>query len=257
MSTDRITVIDDMGVRLVTMNRPKKKNAITEDMYAAMADAINDAQADAELRVVVLTGAGDAFTAGNDMAAFLNPKARMGDADLPVERFLRAILTARKPLIGAVNGLAIGIGVTMLLHCDLVYAAKSATFSTPFVNLGLMPEAASSLLLPFAVGPRLAAEMLMFGEPIDSAKALESGLINAVFADHALIEEAIRRARQLAAKPPEALLTIKALLKRAPESPAKRMARESALFAERLQSAECHEAASAFFEKRKPDFSNL
>ncbi len=257
MSTDNITVIDDMGVRLVTMNRPKKKNAITEDMYAAMAVAINEAQQDGDIRVVVLTGAGDAFTAGNDMAAFLNPKARMGEPDLPVERFLQAILRARKPLLGAVNGLAIGIGVTMLLHCDLVYASQSASFSTPFVNLGLMPEAGSSLLLPFAVGPKMAAHMLMFGDPVDAETACRSGLVNAVFADHALMDEVIKRARTLAAKPPEALLTIKALLKRAPEAPAKRMARESALFAERLQSAECHEAASAFFEKRKPDFSKL
>ena len=257
MDSENITVIDDCGVRLVTMNRPKKKNAITQDMYGAMAEAINGAQDDSAVRVVVLTGAGDAFTAGNDMGAFLNPQARMGDEDLPVERFLRAILHAKKPLIGAVNGLAIGIGVTMLLHCDLVYAAKSARFSTPFVNLGLMPEAGSSLLLPFAVGPRMAAQMLMFGEPIDSGEAKEAGLINEVFADHALMEKTIMRARALAAKPPGALLTIKALLKRSPESPAQRMARESALFAERLKSAECHEAATAFFEKRDPDFSGM
>lgn len=257
MNTENITVVDDQGVRLVTMDRPEKKNAITQDMYSAMADAINAAQQDPDLRVVVLTGAGDVFTAGNDMAAFLNPQSRMGEPDLPVEQFLRAILNARKPLIGAVGGLAIGIGVTMLLHCDLVYAGQSASFSTPFVNLGLMPEAGSSLLLPFAVGPKAAAQMLMFGDPVDADTAFRTGLINAVFPDHALMDETIKRAHILAAKPPEALLAIKALLKRAPEAPAKRMARESALFAERLNSPECHEAASAFFEKRKPDFSGL
>ncbi len=256
MSTDEITVTDEGGVRLITMNRPAKKNAITADMYGAMADAVNGAQDDKDLRVVVITGAGDVFTAGNDMGAFLNPQARMGDKDLPVERFLRAILSAKKPLIGAVNGMAIGIGTTMLLHCDLVYASDTARFSVPFINLGLMPEAGSSLLLPFAVGPKKAAQMLMFGEFHSAQEAQEMHLVNEVFAADTLMDEVMTRARALAQKPPAALLLIKELLKREPESPGARMARESALFADRLQSAECKEAATAFFEKRAPDFSN-
>jgi enoyl-CoA hydratase/carnithine racemase len=256
LSTDNIIVADTGGVRLITMNRAAKKNAITEDMYAAMADAIYDAQDDATLRVVMITGSDDAFTAGNDMGAFLNPKARMGDADQPVERFLNAILTAKKPLLAAVNGLAIGIGTTMLLHCDMVYAADTARFSVPFINLGLMPEAGSSLLLPRAVGTKKAAEMLMFGDFHDADAALSMGLVNEVFAADALLDQAMQRAQMLAAKPPAALLLIKALLKREAETPGERMARESALFGERLQSAECKEAATAFFEKRDPDFSN-
>ncbi len=254
MSTENILITDDNGVRLVTMNREDKKNAITEDMYAAMADAIITAQDNDAVRVVMITGAGNVFTAGNDMSAFLNPKARMGDADLPVERFLQAILRAKKPLIAAVNGLAIGIGTTMLLHCDLVYASDNARLSMPFINLGLMPEAGSSLLLPFAVGTKKAAQMLMFGDFHDARDAADMGLVNEVFSSDALMDEAMVRARALAAKPPAALLLIKNLLKREPETPAQRMARESALFGERLQSAECKEAATAFFEKRAPDF---
>ena len=256
MSTETIMVSDKGGVRLITMNRADKKNAITEDMYAAMADAIYDAQDDAAIRVVMITGSADVFTAGNDMGAFLNPKARMGEADLPVERFLQAILMAKKPLLAAVNGLAIGIGTTMLLHCDLVYAADTARFSVPFINLGLMPEAASSLLLPRAVGTKKAAEMLMFGDFQNAQDALDMGLVNAVFPADRLMEKAMERAQKLAAKPPAALLLIKDLLKSEAETPADRMARESALFGERLQSAECKEAATAFFEKRDPDFSN-
>jgi enoyl-CoA hydratase/carnithine racemase len=256
VSTDTIKVEDKAGVRLITLNRADKKNAITEAMYAAMANAINTAQDDPALRVVMLTGSGDVFTAGNDMGAFLNPKARMGDVDLPVEQFLQAILRAEKPLLAAVNGLAIGIGTTMLLHCDLVYAADTARFSVPFINLGLMPEAGSSLLLPMAVGTKKAAQMLMFGDYHSAEEAADFGLINEVFAADMLMDKAIERAKALAAKPPAALLLIKDLLKREPESPARRMARESALFGERLQSAECKEAATAFFEKRDPDFSN-
>ncbi len=255
MTTKNIKISDEAGVRLIIMDRPAKKNAITEDMYAAMADAINGAQEDEALRAVMLTGVGDVFTAGNDMGAFLNPRATMGNADQPVERFLQAILRAKKPLLAAVNGMAIGIGTTMLLHCDLVYASDNARFSMPFINLGLMPEAASSLLLPFTVGSKKAAEMLMFGDFHDTKAALGMGLINEVFPANALMNEAMKRAQILAAKPPAALLLIKNLLKRAPETPAKRMARESALFGERLQSAECKEAATAFFEKRAPDFS--
>lgn len=255
MNTEHIKVMDKNGVRLITMTRADKKNAITEDMYASMADAIEGAQDDDAVRVVMITGSGDVFTAGNDMGAFLNPKGRMGDADLPVERFLQAILTAKKPLLAAVNGLAIGIGTTMLLHCDLVYAADTARFSVPFINLGLMPEAASSLLLPRAVGTKKAAEMLMFGDFHDAQSAAEMGLVNAVFPADTLMDEAMQRAHMLAAKPPAALLLIKGLLKREAETPARRMARESALFGERLQSAECKEAATAFFEKRAPDFS--
>lgn len=256
MSTETILVSDNGSVRLITMNRADKKNAITEDMYAAMADAIYDAQDDATIRVVMITGSADVFTAGNDMGAFLNPKARMGEADQPVERFLQAILTAKKPLLAAVNGLAIGIGTTMLLHCDLVYAADTARFSVPFINLGLMPEAASSLLLPRAVGTKKATEMLMFGDFQNAKAALDMGLVNEVFPADRLMEKAMERAQKLAAKPPAALLLIKALLKSEAETTAARMARESALFGERLQSAECKEAATAFFEKRDPDFSN-
>lgn len=254
MSAENILVEDEAGVRLITINRPHKKNAITKAMYAAMAEAVNSAQADDDLRVVLFTGAGDAFTAGNDMVDFVSSGGNMDD-DAPVVRFLHAILNAKKPLMAAVNGLAIGVGATMLLHCDLVYASDNASFSMPFINLGLMPEAASSLMLPFAVGSKKAAQMFMLGDKHSAAEALDMGLITGIFAPDRLMDEAKAVAQALARKPPKAMLLVKELLKRAPESPIERMGREGAMFAQCLGGDEFKEAAAAFFEKRDPDFS--
>ncbi len=240
------------GVMTLTFNRPDKKNALTAEMYAALADGFAAAEADPAVRVILLTGAGGAFTAGNDLQDFLARPATGDDA--PVSRFLRALASATKPLVAAVQGVAVGVGTTMLLHCDLVYAGESARLSMPFVNLALVPEAASSLLLPRLVGHQKAAELFMFGEPIDARTAREIGLVAEVFNDAALADEVRTRLAKLAAKAPEALRLTKRLMKAPKASVAEQMAEEGAIFRERLQSAEAREAFTAFMEKRAPRF---
>jgi enoyl-CoA hydratase/carnithine racemase len=243
------------GILDIRLNRPDKKNALTVAMYAALADALERADADAAVRVVTLTGSADSFTSGNDIVDFMQQKPTPGET--PVVRFLRVISTAQKPLIAAVNGIAVGVGVTMLLHCDLVHAADSATFRLPFVDLGLVPEAASTLLLPRLVGHRRAAELLWFGETFDAATAQNLGLVNAVH-PAALLAEAVRdRAALLASKPPAAVRLTKSLLKSETTGVAQRMAEEGAHFARQLQSPETREAFGAFMERRKPDFSRF
>lgn len=240
------------GVMTLTFNRPDKKNALTAEMYAALADAFAAAEADPAVRVILLAGAGGAFTAGNDLQDFL-ARPPSGD-DAPVFRFLRALVTAQKPLVAAVSGVAVGVGTTMLLHCDLVYAGDSARLSMPFVNLALVPEAGSSLLLPRLVGHQKAAELLMFGEPIDARTAREIGLVAEVFPDATLADEVRARVAKLAAKAPEALRLTKQLMKAPKATAAEQMAAEGALFQQRLGSAEAREAFTAFMEKRAPRF---
>ncbi|MGQ3075860.1 MAG: enoyl-CoA hydratase [Ferrovibrionaceae bacterium] len=240
------------GVMTLTFNRPDKKNALTSEMYAALADGFAAAEADPAVRVILLTGAGGAFTAGNDLQDFL-ARPPQGD-EAPVSRFLRALATTSKPLVAAVQGVAVGVGTTMLLHCDLVYAGESARLSMPFVNLGLVPEAASSLLLPRLAGHQKAAELLMFGEPIDARAAREIGLVADVFDDAVLVAEVRARTAKLAAKAPEALRLTKRLMKAPKATVAEQMAEEGALFRERLHSAEAREAFTAFMEKRAPRF---
>jgi len=206
-------------------------------------------------KTVVITGAGGSFTSGNDVADFLeHPPLEDGSQAL---RFLRAISTAGKPLIAGVNGLAIGVGVTMLLHCDLAYAADSASFQLPFVNLGLVPEAASSMLLPRMTGYHRAAELLLLGERFDARAAVEMGLVNSVHPADQLVPTVQAKAWALAAKPPAALRMTKALLKREAESVGVRMAQEGQHFAQQLRSPEAREAFQAFLERRKPDFSRF
>jgi enoyl-CoA hydratase/carnithine racemase len=253
MTTSDIVIDCDGGILRITMSRPQKKNALTHVMYTAMADALCEAESSNSVQVIVITGSGDAFTAGNDLGDFLNPSAMAGE--LPVQRFLAAISTAEKPVIAAVNGLAVGIGTTMLLHCDLVYAARSATFSAPFVNLALVPEAASSLLLPRRIGHAKAAELFLLGGRMDAEQAEANGLVTAVFADDRLQPEVADRARALAAKAPSAVRATKALMKRGEEPVADRMRAESAQFALQLQSADLREAVQAFREKRAPKFN--
>jgi enoyl-CoA hydratase/carnithine racemase len=255
MGTNHIVTDRDGAVLTITMNRPEKKNALTHAMYDAMADALSIAVSDAQIRVILITGSGDAFTAGNDLGDFLN--APPTGTDSPVLRFLRALSAAEKPVVAAVNGIAVGIGTTMLLHCDLVYAARSAVFSAPFVNLALVPEAASSLLLPRRIGHAKAAELFLMGGRMDAGQAEASGLVAALFDDAALGEEARRRARALAARAPSAVRATKALMKRGEEPIAERMRAEAVQFSEQLKSAELKEAIEAFTEKRAPDFSKL
>lgn len=241
------------GILTITINRPEKKNALTSAMYAAMADALEAAEIDAAVRVIVFAGNGGAFTAGNDLQDFLNNPPQ-GD-ESPVFRFLRAISTASKPLVAAVNGVAVGVGTTMLLHCDLVYVGTDARLSLPFVNLALVPEAASSLLLPAMIGYHRAAELLLLGEPFNAETAKDYGIANAIFPDARVLPEAMQVAAKLAAKPPTAMRLTKQLLRQTRGDIAGQMAAEGVHFRSQLKSAEAREAMTAFFEKRPPKFS--
>jgi enoyl-CoA hydratase/carnithine racemase len=239
----------------IRLDRPEKKNALTRGMYLGMIEALAQAENDSAVRVVLITGTQDCFTAGNDLMDFAN--AKPGETS-PAIVYLQTLAAAQKPVVAAVAGVAVGIGTTMLLHCDLVYAAPDARFQLPFVNLGLCPEAGSSVMLPELMGHRRAAELLLFGEPFSSKKALELGIINAVCPGGELLEAATAKARQLAEKPPSALRTTKALLKRsAAAAIAEAMARETEKFAALLQGPEAREAMMAFMQRRKPDFSKF
>jgi len=248
--TDQILTTLNGAVLAIRINRVEKKNALTADMYAALAQGLTQADQDAAVRVITVTGSGDCFTSGNDVSDFLKRDASSSD-ERPVGRFLAAIAGTRKPLIAAVNGMAIGIGVTMLLHCDLVYAADSATFQMPFTNLGVVPEAASSQLLPQMVGYHRAAELMLFGEKIDARRAYEIGLVNGVCPASALQTLVESRAATLAAKPAESILSTKSLLRRAPDSATARMSIENAEFARLLQLPEAQAIMQAFMDRRK------
>ncbi|BBE36030.1 enoyl-CoA hydratase-related protein [Sphingosinicella microcystinivorans] len=250
--TDHIRIERDGRVLVVTMNRLEKKNALTHAMYAAMADAIEGAQTDDGIRVVLLTGAGEAFTSGNDLVDFQSNPPR--GTDTPVARFLRSILNAEKPLMAAVGGVAVGVGTTMLLHCDIVLVSENAMLQTPFVDLALVPEAGSSLLLPQVVGTAIASDMFLTGRRISGEEAVKIGLA-ARLAPHSELEaEGRRLAHGIAAKAPEAVKLTKGLLRRNREETAARLMLESELFSERLKSPEFMEAATAFMQKRPPNF---
>jgi enoyl-CoA hydratase/carnithine racemase len=252
MRTNHVVVGRDGAVLTIAMNRPEKKNALTHAMYDAMADALAAAAGHASIRVILITGTGDAFTAGNDLGDFLNtPPA---DGFSPVQRFLSALSTAEKPVVAAVNGLAIGIGTTMLLHCDLVFLADTARLMTPFVNLALVPEAASSWLLPARIGHVRAYAMFALGEPLDATTALACGLANAVVPVSDLRARARAAAEALTKRPAGSLSQTKALM-REMDKIAAQISRESVLFRERLRTGEAREAFAAFAERRKPDFS--
>ena len=200
------------GVLRIGINRPEKKNALTQQMYQQLTSAIEQTEQDERVRVLLLHGTADCFTSGNDLKDFAHNPPRGEES--PVFRFLRAISTAQKPIIAVVNGPAVGIGTTLLLHCDLVFAGEAARFQLPFVNLGLCPEAASSYLLPQLVGHLQASELLLLGETIDARRAEQLGLVNRVYPTSKLFQNAIFQAQQLAEKPPAALRLTKSLLKR-------------------------------------------
>lgn len=244
------------GVFHVEMARPEKKNALTADMYRMMADALVSAEADPSVRVILISGAGGNFTAGNDLADFLD-KPPMDDST-PVFRFINGFANLQKPFVAAVEGVAIGVGTTLLLHCDLAYAGSGARFALPFANLGLTPEAASSLLLPLCAGHARAAEMLMLGEVFSAQKALECGIVNAVLPDGHVLDHALERCRKLTAQPAASLRLTKQLMKRAQQASIREtMNVEADVFRQRLVSPDAKEAFAAFFEKRKPDFSKF
>ena len=249
-----ILVHTEAGVTTITLNRVDKKNSITTAMYATMADALDQAQADAAVRVVLLQGDVTIFSAGNDIGDFLN-KPPAGE-QTPVFRFLHGIAAVPKPIVAGVCGPAVGIGTTMLLHCDLVYAGDNAAFSLPFVNLGLCPEAASSLLLPQMFGYHRAAEALLLGEPFMAEAALEIGLVNRIVPPTEVNAMAQTQARKLAAKPLTSLVETKRLMKKGQAvQVAQQMDEEGAVFGRMLREPAAREAFTAFMEKRKPDFS--
>ena len=246
----------EAGVTTITFNRVEKKNSFTEAMYAQLTQALSAADADAATRVLVFQGDVTVFSAGNDIGDFLNnPPA---NEEAAVFQFLRALVGFSKPMLAAVCGPAVGIGTTLLLHCDLVYAGDNAAFSLPFVNLGLCPEAASSLLLPQMLGYHRAAEALLLGEPFMAEAALEVGLVNRVVPPTECNGVAQTQARKLAAKPLSALIETKRLMKKgqAPQVQAV-MAEEGASFGRMLREPAAREAFGAFMEKRHPDFSKV
>jgi enoyl-CoA hydratase/carnithine racemase len=246
----------DAGVMTITFNRLDKKNSITSSMYAAMADAVTQAAADPAVRVVVFQGHESIFSAGNDIGDFLNQPPTTQES--PVFRFLRGIATFEKPLIAAVAGPAVGIGTTMLFHCDLVYAGDNAAFSMPFVNLGLCPEAASSLLAPRMFGYHRAAEALLMGEPFFAEAAQEVGLVNRVVPPTEVNGYAQAQARKLAAKPLTSLIATKRLMKGGDQQAVlQKMDEEGQDFGRMLREPAAKEAFGAFMEKRKPDFAKL
>ena len=255
-----ILVHVEAGVMTLTFNRLERKNSITIAMYAALADGLAQAAADPAVRVALIQGHETVFSAGNDLGDFQNAPKPGTDKpeERPVWRFLRGIATFPKPLLAAVCGPAVGVGTTMLLHCDLVYAGDNAAFSVPFVNLGLVPEAASSLLMPQMFGLHRAAEALLLGEPFMAEAALEVGLVNRVLPPTECNAFARQQALKLAAKPLSALIETKRLLKGAQQAAVlARMDEEGAVFGRMLHEPAAREAFAAFAEKRKPDFSKV
>jgi enoyl-CoA hydratase/carnithine racemase len=248
------------GVATIEIARPEKKNALTIAMYRAMADAINAAKADGAVRAVLITGQPGIFTSGNDIEDFMSrpPGGSSDGQDSPVFLFMRALIECDKPVIAAVTGAAIGIGTTMLLHCDFAYVSDEARLAMPFVSLGLVPEFASSLLLPQLMGQARAAEKLLLGDPFTGADAVEYGLANAVLPAGEVVNHARRIAERFNGLPPGAVRDAKKLL-RGPQAEAilKTIRSEGELFAARLRSPEAMEAFQAFFQKRKPDFSKF
>lgn len=251
-----ILVSKNDGVTHIAFNREDKKNAITAQMYQVMADAIKDAEADKAVRVILISGKEQVFTAGNDLEDFL--QSPPVDKDSPVFRFLWEISHATKPVVAAVSGLAVGVGVTMLLHCDLVYAADNTKFSMPFVQLGLCPEAASSLLLPQLAGYQRAAEKLLLGEVFLAEEAREMGMVNKVLPVAEVLPFAMKQAAKLAALPATSVRVSKQLMKQGLAVKVEgQMDTEVKYFATMLQAPEAKEAFAAFLGKRKPDFKQF
>jgi enoyl-CoA hydratase/carnithine racemase len=244
-------------IALLRIDRLDKKNALTDAIYRALGDAIAAADANDEVRVLVLTGTGDSFTAGNDMLDFLNQKGTFETTGACY--FMRKLYDFRKPALAAVNGLAIGIGTTLLLHCDFAWAGESATFRMPFVAIGIAPEFCSTYLLPAMLGHRRAAELLYTSDKFGAARALECGLVNGVVPDSQLLEHTLAQARRLAEQPPAALRTCKRLLREALHAPAMQaFDREVAELNRMVRgNPEATEAMTAFMQKRKPDFSRF
>jgi len=235
----------------VQLNRPAKKNAMTSGMYITMAELLNAAAKDDQIRVVLLHGAGSSFSAGNDIEDFMKNPPAPGES--PQAQLIHALINFEKPLVAAVQGAAIGGGTTMLAHCDFVYAGESAKFQMPFVNLALVPEFGSSYLLPLRFGYTHAAELILLGRPFDASRAAELGLVTKVVPDHSLLETATETARALAEKPAAAVQASKRLMKSALREQLEQAVKlENEVFAERVRSDDAKKAFAAFFAKRQP-----
>jgi enoyl-CoA hydratase/carnithine racemase len=257
--TEHVLIEKSGGVLTLTINRPEKKNALTRAMYQALGDAIDGAAGDRDVRCVLIQANGDIFTAGNDLADFAAVNA--GDTTANQAReggnpLLAALARAKTPLVAAVHGRAVGVGVTMLLHCDLVYVAEDALLTTPFVNLALVPEAASSMLLPARIGHARAFAMFVLGEAVDGKTAAAWGIANAAVPAAELRAKARAAAEAVAARPASSVAITKALM-RDPAGIAARMDEEGRHFAAQLKSPEAKEAFAAFAQKRAPDFSKV
>jgi len=249
----KTAVVD--GVATIEIARPEKKNAITRAMYTQLAAAFDAAREDAAVRAVLLTGQPGIFTSGNDIEDFVQ---RPSDEAPPSITFMKALIACDKPVVAAVTGAAIGIGTTMLLHCDFVYVSDEARLAMPFVGLGLVPEFASSLIVPQLMGNARAAEKLLLGDPFTGADAVECGIANAVLPATEVVRHARRVAERFNALPPGAVRETKRLMRRGRSTAAlEAIGVERDIFGARLQSPEAKEAFSAFFEKRKPDFSRF
>jgi enoyl-CoA hydratase/carnithine racemase len=255
--TEHVKIVIADNVLRITLARPEKKNALTNAMYVAIGEALARAESDPAVRVVLIDAEGDAFTAGNDIAEFAAVAAgTRSRSEMQTHVFLEALARGTKPYVAAVTGLAVGVGVTMLMHCDVSYVAEDARLSTPFVNLALVPEAASSWLIPARIGYARAFQLFAFGEPIDGKTAAAIGLVTAALPAAEDRTKALAAAKVLAAKPAGALQATKKLMRDAAAIQAV-MTREGEVFGERLRTAEALEAFRAFAERRAPDFSKI
>jgi len=253
---DQIILKSENGVLHIIFNRVEKRNALTRVMYTGIAEGIEMAEKDPNIKVILIYGNGKCFCAGNDLKDFQDLDWASGTR--PSRSWTEWVLTAKKPILAAVHGYAIGIGVTMLLHFDLIYAAKECKFQFPFVNLGLIPEFGSTFTLPELIGRQRAAELFFFGDWFSAEDANEIGIVNKIFPESELIKEVVLLAEKLAEKPPEALRQIKAYIKKYYTGVLEKlMPEEGAEFVRRQKSPEAQEAFKAFFEKRKPDFSKF
>jgi len=249
--TEHVIVNDAGGIRTIRMNRPDKRNALTLAMYEAMTVALESANANDAVRCVLIVGVPGAFSAGNDLADFLNAAQSSGGLNRPALRFLPALVRCGKPLVAAVSGVAVGIGTTMLLHCDFVVAGTDARFSTPFVSLGLVPEAASSLLAPLLMGQRRAFEFLVMGHPLNATHAKDFGIANMVVAPQDVDAEALKAAREIAALPPGAVALSRGLMRGGTDELLARIDQEAKIFSECLHSPEAKAAFEAFFARKR------
>jgi enoyl-CoA hydratase/carnithine racemase len=251
--TGHLIVTDEDATRVITLRRPEKKNAITQEMYRAMSDAIDTAQTDPAIRCIIMSGGSGVFTAGNDLEDFLKDGTSNTDAPRASNavKFLYSLAHNTKPIVAAVDGIAIGIGTTMLLHCDYVIASTTTTFSTPFIHLGLVPEGASSLLAPRTMGHQRAFAMLVMGRSLSADDGRLAGFVNAVVAPGHTEAEARKVAREICALPAEAVAISRRLVRLSPEDLTRRIDHESHLFGERMRSTEAVAAFKTFLSRKK------